>query len=162
MTLNIIAALSTNLVIGHNGKLPWHIPNDLVNFKALTFGHIVIMGRKTWESLPSGMRPLKGRTNIVVTRKMGYVADEAIVVSSFEKALAACAPSKNVFVIGGSELYTAAIPVASRLYLTEIQAEVEGDVWFPKFDRSLWLREAGETLINNDGLSYQFCIYSRK
>ena len=135
--ISLIAALSERTrVIGRGGDLVWHIPEDLKRFKTLTLGHPVIMGRKTWESLPPKFRPLPGRTNIVVTRKKEYVAEGATVTHSFESALARAGDSSTeVFVIGGEELYTSALPYTDRLYLTLIDAEEKGDAYFPPYEK---------------------------
>src|SRR3970282_2251892 len=114
----LVAAVAKNGVIGAAGKLPWRLPEDLKHFKALTLGHPVIMGRKTWESLG---KPLPGRDNIVVTRSSGFEAHGASVASSLDAALALCMGEPIVFVIGGGELYAEALPVADGLVLTEIQ-----------------------------------------
>ena len=134
----IIAALGARTrAIGKNNELLWHIPDDLKRFKQLTFGHPVVMGRKTWESLPSKFRPLPERTNIVVTRQAGYAAEGAVVADSLEsaRAEAARAPGANEsFVIGGGELYREALPFADHLYLTLIDDDKEGDTFFPPYE----------------------------
>ena len=139
--LCLIAARAANGVIGRDNTLPWRLPDDLKHFKALTLGCPVIMGRKTWESLG---RPLPGRENIVVTRDHGYAAAGCRVVHGLEEALAACGDTDKVFVIGGGELYTLALALAHTLYLTEVQAEVEGDARFPAFDRTRFLETQRE------------------
>ena len=131
----LVAAVAANGIIGASGKLPWHLPEDLKHFKRLTMGHPVIMGRRTWESLG---RPLPGRENIVVTRSAGYVAPGAAVASSLDAAIALCAGESVAFVIGGTELFQAALPLARGLVLTEIQRDYEGDTRFPAYDRSQW------------------------
>jgi dihydrofolate reductase len=126
-----------NRVIGCKNQLVWHIPDDLKRFKALTMGHPVIMGRKTWESLPEKVRPLPGRTNIVVTRSGWYEAPGAIVVHSFPEALSHAKEAEGaeeIFVAGGTEMYQAALPFVSRLYLTLIDDEKEGDAFFPAYE----------------------------
>lgn len=131
--LSIIAALTTDGVIGTDGELPWSLPSDLARFKQLTIGRPVIMGRKTWESLPERFRPLPGRTNIVLTRQLGYEAGGAIVVNSWSVACAIALrenPSE-VFVIGGGEIFSIAAPFASKAYLTLVHAPLTGTVWFP-------------------------------
>lgn len=160
-TLTLIAAVARNGVIGIDNRLPWRLPADLKHFKALTLGHAVIMGRKTWESLPSGFRPLPERRNIVVTRDGAYQAAGAVIVSSLPAALAA-ANSDQAFVVGGAELYTAALPLADRLQLTEIDASFEGDTWFPAIDRSQWHETGRETHHGETGFDYAFVTYQRK
>ncbi len=159
-TLTLIAAVARNGVIGQDNRLPWHLPADLKHFKALTTGHAVIMGRKTWESLPEKFRPLPGRPNIVVTRNEAYRAEGAVVVGSLPAALAAAA-SDEAFVIGGAELYKAALPLADRLQLTEIDADYAGDTWFPPRDPQQWRETARDAHTDDAGLGYAFVSYER-
>lgn len=160
--LNIIAAIGKNRELGLRGKLLWNIPEDMGRFKRLTMGHPVIMGRKTWESLPEKFRPLPGRTNIVVTRQNGYEAVGAIVVDSLEAARAAAARAEGgdeVFVIGGGELYAAALPLADRLYLTLIDEEKEADTFFPPYEQEF------EIISNEAGMGeppHRFLTLKRK
>jgi len=133
--LSLIAAVARNGVIGRDNRLPWHLPADLAHFKALTMGKPMLMGRRTWESLP-GLLP--GRRHIVVSRRPDYAAPGAEVVSSVEAALARVADADEVMVIGGANLYAQLLPRADRLYLTEVDVEVAGDAWFPPFDRAQW------------------------
>lgn len=132
--LSVIVAVGRNREIGKDGRLLWRIPDDMVRFRTLTMGHPVIMGRKTWESLSKKFRPLPGRMNIVVTRQAGYRAVGAIVACSFEVACAMVAMCREIFIIGGGELYVAALPRTSRLYLTLIDAEAEADTFFPPYE----------------------------
>lgn len=132
--LSIIAAIGRNRELGRDGRLLWRIADDVGRFRMITMGHPVIMGRKTWESLSAKFRPLPGRMNIVVTRQAGYQAKGAVVVGSFEAARTMVAMCREVFVIGGGEFYTAALPYASRLYLTLIDAEAEADTFFPPYE----------------------------
>jgi len=143
--ISLIVALGAHTrAIGKNGILLWHIPDDMRRFKNLTRGHTVIMGRKTWESLPEKFRPLPERTNIVITRKMDYRADGAIVVHSFKEAcaVATCTTTarasgtNEIFVIGGGELYTLALPFANRLYLTLVDSNKDGDTFFPPYKQN--------------------------
>jgi dihydrofolate reductase len=157
--VSLLAAVARNGVIGRDNGLPWHLPDDLKRFKALTLGHPVIMGRRTYESIG---KPLPGRTNIVVTRVAGYAAPGCRVVHSLEAALAAAAGAGKVFVIGGGEIFALALPLAQRLDMTEIDADVEGDAVFPDYDRSQW-REAGrEPGAGAQGLRYDFVVYERR
>lgn len=158
--LTLIAAVARNGVIGMDNRLPWHLPADLKHFKELTTGHAVIMGRKTWESLPEKFRPLPGRRNIVVTRNGDYCAKGATVSMSLPDALAA-AGGDEAFVIGGAELYKAALPLADRLQLTEIDAAYEGDTWFPAIDTSVWRESAREVHRDEAGLGYAFVTYRK-
>ena len=159
-TLTLIAAVAGNGVIGIANRLPWHLPEDLGHFKALTSGHAVIMGRKTWESLPPKFRPLPNRSNIVVTRDSAFRAAGAAVADSLPAAIAA-AGGGDAFVIGGAELYAQALPLADRLELTEIAATYAGDAWFPDFDRSVWHEVARERHQSATGLDYAFVTYQR-
>jgi dihydrofolate reductase len=159
--LAVIAAVARNGVIGIDNKLPWHLPEDLQHFKALTMGHAVIMGRKTWESLPPKFRPLPGRRNIVVTRDTAYAATGATVVHSLEEA-AAAAGEAMAFVIGGAELYRQALALATRLELTEIDADYAGDAHFPDFDRAAWREVARATGRSAAGLPFAFVSYERR
>ena len=158
--LTLIAAVAGNGVIGIDNRLPWKLPADLKRFKSLTMGHAVIMGRKTWESLPAAFRPLPGRRNIVVTRDAGYQAVGATVATSLPAAIAASG-NDEAFVIGGAELYATALPLADRLQLTEIDAIYEGDTWFPAIDPEQWLETARETHHDETGLDYAFVTYQR-
>ncbi|MGD9953377.1 MAG: dihydrofolate reductase [Burkholderiales bacterium] len=154
----LVAAVAANGVIGSEGRLPWHLPEDLRHFKQLTLGHPVVMGRKTWESLG---RALPGRENIVVTRSPGYEAADAHVAASLEAALALCAGQSVVFVIGGAELYAAALPLADGLVLTEIHRDYPGDVRFPDFDRAAWRETQRKAQANTDGPRFDFVLYER-
>lgn len=160
-TLTLIAAVASNGIIGKDNALPWHLPADLKHFKALTTGHAVIMGRKTWESLPPKFRPLPGRQNIVVTRNAGYQAPGADVATTLPAALAA-ARDGQAFVIGGAELYAAALDQADRLELTEIDRAYEGDTRFPTRDPALWREVAREAQRDESGLGYAFVSYQRR
>jgi len=158
--LTLIAAVARNGVIGIDNRLPWRLPADLKHFKLLTLGHAVIMGRKTWESLPVGFRPLPGRRNIVVTRDEAYRAEGAAVATSLPAAMTA-ADGGEAFVIGGAELYAAALPLADRLQLTEIDATFEGDTWFPAIDAGQWRETRRETHHDEAGFDYAFVTYRR-
>ncbi len=158
--LVLIAAVAKDGVIGKDNALPWHLPEDLKHFKALTAGHAVIMGRKTWESLPERFRPLPGRTNIVVTRNVGYRAAGATVVNSLEEAVKV-GGSGTAFIIGGAVLYAQALPLAQCLELTEIDAEFSGDVHFPPIDRAQWQELSRNPGLSAAGLGYAFVTYGR-
>ena len=154
--IHIVAAVASNGIIGAQGKLPWRLPQDLQHFKRLTLGHPVIMGRRTWESLG---KALPERENIVVTRRRGYEAPGAAVASSLDAALALCAGEPIVFVIGGGELYAAALPLAAGLVLTEIHRDFEGDARFPTFDRAKWRETQRESHTAADGMRFDFVLY---
>jgi dihydrofolate reductase len=155
----LIAAVARNGVIGANNALPWKLPADLARFRALTSGHTVIMGRRTWQSLG---RPLKDRQNIVVTRDRSFAADGASVASSFDEALAMSTMPAPAFCIGGGELYADAFARASLVYLTEIDREFEGDVRFPPFDRRAWREQSREEHVDPNGMRYAFVTYARE
>lgn len=154
--ISIIAAMAANRVIGIANRLPWRLPADLQHFKKLTLGHHILMGRKTWESLPG---KLPGRTHVVISRDPGYRADGALIAHSLEEALAACNGDDEVFFIGGENLYRQALPLASRLYLTEIQQDFSGDAWFPELAPE-W-RESERRREATDGLAYDFVVYDK-
>ncbi len=154
----LVAAVARNGVIGANGGMPWHLPEDLKHFRKLTLGHPVIMGRRTWESLG---RPLPGRENIVVSRKPGFEAPGASVAATLEAAVALCTGEPMVFVIGGAELYTAALPLADGLVLTELEREFVGDTRFPAWDRDSWREAQRETHTSLDGMRFDFVRYER-
>jgi dihydrofolate reductase len=163
--LTIIAALARNGVIGRANRMPWHIPEDLKRFKALTLGHPVIMGRKTFESILETLgKPLPGRENIVVTRSRDYTPPGCRVVHSIEDAIAAAAGAEEVFVIGGGEIYALALPFADCLQLTEVHAETAGDAYFPQFERGAW-KEISRQARKMNGpirLRYDFVTYERR
>lgn len=158
--LILIAAVANNGVIGKNNALPWHLPEDMKHFKALTTGHAVIMGRKTWESLPPKFRPLPNRLNIVLTRNSSYQAVGATVVNSLDEAVKVGAGG-TAFVIGGATLYAQALPLAERLELTEIDAAFPGDAFFPEIDRAQWREVARSSGVSAAGLGYAFTTYER-
>jgi dihydrofolate reductase len=155
----LVAAVAANGIIGAKGKLPWHIPEELKHFKRLTLGHPVIMGRRTWESLKGA---LPQRENIVVTRTPGYEAPGAAVASSLDAALALCAGEPVAFVIGGTQLFKEALPLAAGMVLTEIQRDYEGDTWFPAWDRSQWRESQREAHTAADGTRFDFVLYEKK
>jgi dihydrofolate reductase len=154
----IIAAVASNGVIGHRNRMPWHLPEDLRRFRRLTLGHAVIMGRRTFESMG---RPLAGRDNIVITRSPDWMRSDCRAAHSLEAALAAVREPQDAFVIGGAQIYALALPIASRLYLTEIERDFEGDTFFPEFDRSRWREASRESRILDGagGFSYDFVAY---
>lgn len=139
--ISIIVAVARNGVIGDGNQLIWHISEDLRRFKAITSGHPVIMGRKTFESLG---RPLPHRINVVITRQPTYCAPGCEVVGSLEEAVARFDSSEELFVIGGAQIYAQALPLADRLYLTEVEADYEGDTCFPSWERTAWVLQSTE------------------
>lgn len=157
--LSIIVAYSRNRVIGRNNALPWRLPSDLAHFKRTTMGKPIIMGRKTWESLG---RPLPGRLNIVLTQDASYRAEAATVVHSLEEALkAACQVNDNeAFVIGGEAIFRLALPYATRVVATEIDADIQGDTWFPLLPDG-WRETQREPQPAENGLSFDVVTYQR-
>ncbi|MGB2903266.1 MAG: dihydrofolate reductase [Candidatus Dechloromonas phosphoritropha] len=153
----LIAAVARNRVIGRDNRLLWNIPEDMTHFKALTAGHTVVMGRKTWESLPPRFRPLPGRRNIVVSRQAGYTVPGAEVADSLENALKMASTAASVFVIGGEQIYTQAMAVADRLDITEVNQEPEGDAWFPEIAAVDWEKTA-----KIEGNGHSFVTYRRR
>jgi dihydrofolate reductase len=156
----LIVAMARNRVIGRDGKLPWHLSADLKRFKALTLGHHIIMGRKTWESIG---RPLPGRTSIVITRHPAYAAPGAQVVDSLSSALKLARHDLEVFVIGGGQIYCEALPVADRIYLTEVDAEFAGDTFFPPLSPGEWDVSTREhSAAEGAQPGSQFVVYERR
>ncbi len=159
MTVGLIWAQSTSGVIGRDGGIPWRLPEDLARFKELTMGHTVVMGRRTWESLPRSVRPLPGRRNIVITRDPDYRADGADVVTSIEAALA----EPQTWVIGGSEIYHLALPAATRCEVTEVEIDLrleDDDALAPVLDES-WVGTSGDWHDSTSGLRYRFHSFLR-
>ncbi|HTM83710.1 MAG TPA: dihydrofolate reductase [Mycobacterium sp.] len=157
--LGLIWAQSSQGVIGRDGGIPWHLPEDLARFKQLTLGHTVVMGRLTWESLPGSVRPLPGRTNVVLTRNADYSAGGARVVTRLTDALGAT----DTWVIGGAQIYALALSRATRCEVTEVRVDTgrrAGDVLAPALDSS-WRADPGEWLTSNTGLRYRFVSHRR-
>ena len=161
MSLSIIVAMAKNRTIGVNNTLPWRCPADLQHFKALTMGHHIIMGRKTFDSIG---RPLPGRTTVIVTRNRDLQVEGCLVAHSLQEAIAACSGDDEAFIVGGAELYAQALPLVARLYITEIQQDVAGDAHFPELDRETWLEVSREkhTQAEPQPLEYHFVTYQRK
>ena len=158
MRLNLIVARARNGVIGAGGTIPWRVPGEMAYFKQVTLGHPIIMGRKTWESLPR--KPLPGRRNLVVTRDPRYVAEGADIATSLDGALALCADAPDVFVIGGAELYTLALPRVARAFVTEIDVAPDGDAHFPALDAAHW-REVSRRRGDSQP-AHDFVVYERR
>ena len=161
MRISIITAMAANRAIGLNTRLPWHLPEDLKRFKALTMNHHIVMGRKTYDSIG---KPLPGRDTIIVTRNMDYAVPGCVAVNSLDAALTVSYDDEEVFFVGGANLYRQALLIAQRIYLTEIQREFEGDAFFPEFDARQWneiSREQHRTEGDN-GYDYHYVIYDRK
>jgi dihydrofolate reductase len=160
--VSLVAAVARGGVIGRGNAIPWRIPEDARRFRRLTMGHPVVMGRRTWDSLPARFRPLPGRRNVVVTRNPEWDADGAERASSLEEALGLLAGAPQVFVIGGAQLYAAALALADELLLTEIDLEVEGDTVFPEWDRSAFGEASREDHVSETGTPFAFVTYTRR
>lgn len=156
--LHLIFARASNGVIGRDGQLPWHLPEDLAHFKRTTLGCPVIMGRKTWDSLPPKFRPLPGRTNIVITRQVHWRADGAVRAGSIDEAVAACPSGADAWVIGGAEIYAQALARASTAVVTEIDAPFDGDALAPPFGPG-WVETRRERHVSASGLAFSFVTY---
>jgi dihydrofolate reductase len=156
---SLIWAQSTSGIIGRAGGIPWQLPEDLIHFKALTMGHTVVMGRRTWESLPAKFRPLPGRRNVVLTQQTGFTSEGATVVRSLDEALT----DPDTWVVGGEQIYTLAMPRASRCEVTEVDIDLprdDGDVVAPLLDET-WVGTTGEWETSRTGLRYRFHTYLR-
>lgn len=159
--ISLIAAVAANRVIGINNGLPWRLPNDLRHFRLTTTGHAVIMGRKNYESIG---KPLPDRTNIVVTRNRDYAAPGCVVAHSLPEAIAAAGADTEIFVIGGAEIYAQALPLARRMHLTLVHADVAGDAYFPEFDWNAWQLVSREdhNVDDRHAYPYSFLTLERK
>ena len=160
MKLHLIFARAANGVIGKHNALPWHLPEDMAHFKRTTLGCPVIMGRKTWDSLPPRFRPLPGRLNVVVTRQSDWQAEGAVCAHSLPEACALCPENSDAWVIGGAELYAQALPLASSAVVTEIDAPFEGDAYAPQFGPE-WTEVERQRQLSATGLSFSFVTYRR-
>ena len=160
--VSIIVAVSDDWGIGKDNELLWHIPEDLKRFKKLTFGNTVIMGKKTWESLPR--RPLPGRKNIVLTDVPNECIECSITAYSIEDALDKCEKNEEIFVIGGGSVYRQFMPFADRLYITHVHKKAPADVWFPRIDRRKWKVIEKEECISGDDkkIPYSYMVYERR
>ncbi len=153
--LSLIAGISQNNCIGHNGQLPWHIPEDLKHFREVTAGKTVLMGRKTWESLPEKFRPLPNRTNLIITRQTDYSVPAGVeIYTTIEEAVTK--HPEEVIVIGGAEIYKQTIDQADRLYITHINQTVTGDAFFPEIDLNVW-----KEIEREDHEGYSFVTYKK-
>jgi dihydrofolate reductase len=157
--VGLVWAQSTSGIIGRGGDIPWRVPEDLAHFKKVTMGHTVIMGRRTWDSLPAAVRPLPGRRNVVVSRQTDLMIDGAEVLGSLERALT----EPEAWVIGGAEIYLLALPHATRCEVTEVDIDLprdDDDALAPVLDEA-WLGETGEWQVSRSGLRYRFHSYQR-
>ncbi len=162
MKVALVAAVARGGVIGAGGGLPWRLPEDMRHFREVTTGHSVVMGRRTWDSLPERFRPLAGRRNLVVTRHDDWHADGAERAGSLEEALLLLDDVPQVFVVGGGELYADALRLADELLLTEIDAEVEGDTLFPTWERAAFEETSREEHVSETGVRFAFVTYVRR
>jgi len=161
--LSLIAAVARNRVIGKDNQLLWHLPEDMRHFRETTRGKPVIMGRKTWESLPDSFRPLPGRLNIVVSRNPAYQAPGATLTGSIAEAIRRVGDdAREIFVIGGEELYRQAMPKADRLYLTEIEADFAGDAFFPDVPKQEWTEVSRKAQQSASEPAFSFVVYQRR
>ena len=161
MPLHLIYARSRNNVIGVNGDLPWHLPEDLAHFKRTTLGQPVIMGRVTWQSIPEKFRPLPGRANVVVSRQAGFDAPGAQVVNSLQAAMGLFSDHEVVWLIGGAQLYAQALPLAQQLVITEIDADYAGDAFAPAVDTGEWKETQRTQHTSAQGLGYSLVTLQR-
>ncbi|NMM75173.1 dihydrofolate reductase [Acidovorax sp. SRB_14] len=161
MEIALIYARAANGVIGHNGTMPWHLPEDLAHFKRLTSGCPVVMGRKTWDSLPERFRPLPGRRNIVITRQDDWSQNGIQRASSLRDALQMCEQDATVWVMGGAQIYAQALPLADRVEVTEIAQDFEGDAHAPVLGPE-WVQAAREDHVSAGGLPFSFVRYLRQ
>ena len=158
----LIAAVAANGVIGAGNRMPWRLPEDLRHFKEVTLGHPVIMGRKTFDSILASLgKPLPGRENIVVSRQAGLEIAGVSIASSIEGALAFCIGEPVVFVIGGGEIYRAALPLADGIVMTEIRKDYAGDTKFPEFERSAFRETQRKPQVSSSGIAFDFVLYER-
>jgi dihydrofolate reductase len=158
-TLALIVATANNGVIGVNNTLPWHLPEDLKRFRALTTGHHIIMGRKTYESLG---RLLPNRTSVIVTKNPEYQVTGALIASSLDSAIKMCQGDDSPFIIGGATLYQSALALVDTLHITKIDVNVDGDAYFPEIDLKVWQVISQESHMSADGLPYQYLTYTKK
>ena len=159
--ISLIAAVAKNRALGKDGRLLWHLPEDMRHFRETTRGKPVIMGRKTWESLPDAFRPLPGRRNVVISRNRAYEAPGATLAGSLEEAVRLTQDDAEVFVIGGAKIYSQALPLAQRLYLTEVTRDFDADAFFPEFSKDTWKEVSRSEVKNGAGLDFTFAVYQR-
>jgi dihydrofolate reductase len=158
MQLHLIWAKARNGIIGKDNAMPWHLPEDMVHFKRVTMGCPVIMGRKTWDSIPARFRPLPGRMNVVVTRQAGWRETGAQPSSSLEDALSICEQFEHVWVMGGAQIYAQTLPLADTAVVTEIDADFEGDAFAPQFGPQ-WQETSRESHTSVNGLNFSWVTY---
>lgn len=161
MKVSLVAAVARGGVIGRDNAIPWRIQEDMKRFRALTMGHPVVMGRRTWDSLPDRFRPLPGRRNVVLTRNPDWSAKGAERAGSLERALRLLEGGPRAYVIGGAEIYAAALPLADELALTELDLDVEGDTFFPEWDHVAFVETSREPHVSENGTPFAFVTYER-
>ena len=162
MKISIVAAVARGGAIGRDNAIPWRIPDDARHFRAVTMGHPVVMGRRTWDSLPDRFRPLPGRRNVVLSRDPCWGANGAERAGSLDEALGLLVDAPQVFVIGGADVYATALLIADELLLTEIDADVEGDTVFPPFAEADFEETSREQLVSDAGEPHSFVTYARR
>lgn len=163
--INIIVAVTNNMVIGKGNDMPWHLPSDLKHFKKITDGSCVVMGRKCWESIPLKFRPLPNRLNVVITRNQIFEAMGAATLSNLDKVLTRFKDNgeeDEIFVIGGGEIYKESFKYADRLFLTRIHADIDGDVFLEGFNDAEWTLVSSSKLLEENGFKFTFEEYSKK
>jgi len=160
--VSLVAAVARGGVIGRGGAIPWRLPEDLARFKELTTGYAVVMGRRTWDSIPESFRPLPGRRNVVVTRNPDWSPPGGERAASLEEALRRLEGEERIYVVGGADVYAAALPLADELVLTEIDLAVEGDTFFPELDRDTFEEASREQHVSADGTPFSFVTYARR
>jgi dihydrofolate reductase len=153
MKISLIVAMASNRAIGINNQLPWHLSADLKKFKKITMGSPILMGRKTYESIG---RPLPGRTNIIISRNVNYQQEGCLVFNEIEQALAYCHSHEEIFVIGGSSLYESMMPLADKLYLTEVKKDFTGDTFFPEIDLRFWQEVERVNIIDDPDVCFEY------
>ena len=162
MRISLVAAVARGGVIGRDNSIPWRIPEDVARFREITMGHPVVMGRRTWDSIPGRFRPLPGRRTIVVTRNGKWYGDGAERAGSLEEALDLAGDAPELFVIGGAEIYAAALPFADELVVTEVDLDVAGDTFFPVWERDEFAEVARDPRVSADGTPFAFVTYRRR
>ena len=158
MRISIIAAMADKRIIGRDNTLPWHLPEDLKHFRNLTMGHHILMGRKTFESIG---KPLPGRVTVVITRNPDFSHPGVLQASSIEAAISLFDDDEEIFLIGGAEIYSQAIGIADRMYLTEIRGSFEGDARFPEYAIEAWREVSRDNHVSSAGLEFDFVVYER-
>ena len=161
MKISLIVAFDENRLIGRDNGLPWHLPADLKHFKSLTMGHYMIMGRKTFESIG---KPLPGRTSVIITRQTDYVAEGCIVTQNFTEAMMSCTGQSEIFIIGGAQIFECTLPLADKLYITQIHHGVEGDTFFPEINIAEWelISEEEHKADEKNQFDFSFQVWIRK